>query len=209
VNSDFFVFLLIFIYQAKPFTKKTIEMYLSHVKSLSKSPNQEVRLIASPSIKSKFSPTSFIQNSPCIKTKKFKDKAGIEILKKYAGTKNIENERSLEDLNFKLDFEFDESDTISPAKPERKKVYLNLKNLEPELRSKKADLSEIKIDLDVINYSSIVVKQKNSDDEFEYFNSDQAISYEGTMLKYTENLELKPLWFKLCGKDLFCKTLIY
>lgn len=184
-------------------------MYISHVKSASKSPNLEVKLIASPSIKSKFSPSSFLQNSPCIKTKKFKDKAGIEILKRYTGAKNQENERSLEDLKFKLDHDFDIEDSIplSPAKPERKKVYLNLKNLEPEFKANNENLKEVKIDFDEFDYPSIVFKQKTSEDEFESFNITKNTSYEGIMFKYTDSLELKPLWFKLCGKDLFCKSL--
>ena len=185
-------------------------MYLSHVKSTSKSPNPEVKLIASPSIKSKFSPSSFLQNSPCIKTKKFKDKAGIEILKRYTGAKNQENERSLEDLNFKLDSEFDINEgifSLSPTKPERKKVYFNLKNLQPELKTNKENLKEEKIDFDTFDYSSIVIKQKRSNDEIESSNAIKDINYEGTMYKYTDSLELKPLWFKLCGKDLFCKSL--
>ncbi len=86
VNSDLFVYLLLFLLQNRPFSNKTVEKYKSHVLNPSKSPKNEGRLIMSPSEKSSFSPTSLILKSP-LKSKytKFSERSGENILKRFPG----------------------------------------------------------------------------------------------------------------------------
>lgn len=85
-NSDIYLFLLIFILENRPFKKQTIELYVGCLKSVSKSPTQtQSKLIASPTMTSKFSPSNFLSNSPCMKQKKLKEKNGLNLFEKYTG----------------------------------------------------------------------------------------------------------------------------
>lgn len=73
-NSDIFLFILIFIYENRPFNKQTLENYenakANNNLKISKSPQiNPNKLIASPNLNSKFSPVVTISKSPTM-TKK-------------------------------------------------------------------------------------------------------------------------------------------
>lgn len=89
-NSDFFVFLLIFLLLNRPFCNKSIEMFNCYLKSPQEdnSINYDTltRLIVSPNVNSKFSPSEFIRKSPVITLKSLdKSKNGMSLLEKYSG----------------------------------------------------------------------------------------------------------------------------
>lgn len=201
-NSDTYIFLLVFLLENRPFKKKTIELYLGCLKNTSKSPSQAPsnKLIASPSLNSKFSPSQFLSNSPVMKHKKIKEKNGINLLSKYTdvGKKKEESVINLISGN--------KEEKNAPA---RKNMQF-LKNLEGDSLKKKKDYDENdpKFNINEAKFESIMKisntdQVKNDDVEEEEINQ-----YEGFISKITESHKLKKLWFKLYDKDLFCIFLI-
>jgi hypothetical protein len=190
----------------RPFKKQTIEMYIGCLKTTSKSPTQtQSKLIASPSISSKFSPSQFLSNSPTMKHKKLKEKmTGLSMFEKYTG-KPAEKKDAVTLISAS-----DSKKDASNVGPVRKNVAF-LKNLEKENISKKKEYDEndprfrlneaIKFEghgLNLINSSD--GKNLIKDDE-----DNEIIQYEGYIYKITDSNKFKKLWFKLYDKDLFCK----
>ncbi len=71
VSSDIFLFVLIFLMQKKPFSKNLIEQFAARNNNgeIKKSPSFSKRLIASPNLQSKFSPSVTISKSPSMKSR--------------------------------------------------------------------------------------------------------------------------------------------
>lgn len=71
VSSDIFLFVLIFLMQKKPFSKSLIEEFAAKNNNgeFKKSPSFSKRLIASPNLQSKFSPSVIISKSPSMKSR--------------------------------------------------------------------------------------------------------------------------------------------
>ncbi len=90
LNSDFFLFILIFLLEKKPFTKKSLEAYNNIAKPVSTTPDiKSSKLIASPNLQSKFSPSITIQKSPSQVKKNLeiggKNIGGMNVLSKLTG----------------------------------------------------------------------------------------------------------------------------
>ena len=69
ISSDMYVFLLVFIMQKRPFSNSTLNEYekqkSTFLKLNSNSPNPSTnKLLASPNLRSKFSPSTTISKSP-------------------------------------------------------------------------------------------------------------------------------------------------
>ena len=91
INSDMFLFILIFLLEKRPFNEKTIELLENIKKSpkLEKSPKLN-KLIASPTLNSVFQPSSTISRSPGLIKRKSLTHAKIEIEKEERIKKNQE-----------------------------------------------------------------------------------------------------------------------
>ena len=91
INSDIFLFILIFLLEKRPFNEKTIELLENIKKSpkLEKSPKFN-KLIASPTLNSVFQPSSTISRSPGFVKTKSLTHAKIELEKEERIKKNQE-----------------------------------------------------------------------------------------------------------------------
>jgi hypothetical protein len=74
ISSDIFLFILIFLMDKKPFSKKTIKEYegrkfTSNSIKINRTPILKSKLIVSPNLHSKFSPSVTISKSPIMKKK--------------------------------------------------------------------------------------------------------------------------------------------
>lgn len=198
----------------RPFKKQTIEMYVGCLKSSSKSPTQQSKLIASPSLTSKFSPSQFLSNSPCMKQKKLKDKNGLNIFEQFTNKKPADKRDNLIKLcsNTTEDNKIAKSDVESNMNPTRKNMAF-LKNLEKESVAKPKknyDENDPMFNLqEGKRFETQGVNIINSNNENVINDEDEPheiIQNEGYIFKVTETNKLKKLWFKLYDKDLFCKA---
>lgn len=215
-NSDVYLFLLIFILENRPFKKQTIELYVGCLKSVSKSPTQtQSKLIASPTMTSKFSPSNFLSNSPCMKQKKLKEKNGLNLFEKYTGKTTDKKDNLIKLISGE---EKSKPTTIIPTNignldlsgvgPVRKNLAF-LKNLEKETYQKpKKDHDENDPLFNLHDARKYEVTQNviasNTTTEIDD-DENELIKFEGYIYKITESNKLKKLWFKLYDKDLFCK----
>lgn len=219
-NSDIYLLPLIFILENKPFSKQTIDSFKFIPEKKHRSPeppssNNLEKLIASPSQKSKFSPQIYllnkdeVQNTPSPQKKKkvnLMEKKGVNLMNKYAG-KMQEAEIMLDDSsNFSI------TNPQISLKPmvnyKAKKTFELLKDNEKiemiEKKFQKMEINEIK---------EIKESMNASDSEEEIYTKDYKISpsikdnqiHEGYMYKLHNEKGVKKMWFKLIGKDLFCK----
>lgn len=211
VNSDIYVFLLIFILENRPFKKQTIEYYLGCLKNLSKSPPQTThKLIASPTTNSKFSPSQFLSNSPVMKNKKLKEKTGLSMLNKYVGGKKNEKSDIINLVSTDSKEKQEKEPVMSTTGPVRKNIQF-LKNLENDQKPKSIvkdydendqqfNFHEAKKFEVTGNVNKMIGLKEEKDEE-----SLEIVQFEGYISKITETQKLKKLWFKLYDKDLFCK----
>lgn len=111
VSSDIFLFILIFLFDKKPFSNSSIKEFegkklKTSLIKINRTPNLSSRYIASPNLQSKFSPSVAIRKSPMM-TKRFQlesasnssilNKAGMEsknLLMKFAGKDNSNSSQS-------------------------------------------------------------------------------------------------------------------
>jgi len=105
VSSDIFLFVLIFLMQKKPFSKKLIEDFAArNINSeLKKSPSYSKKLIASPNLQSKFSPSVTISKSPLMQTRDIKNQATANRLGGNLSS-GVQNVSAQESKNFLMKF---------------------------------------------------------------------------------------------------------
>lgn len=216
--SEVFLFLIIFLLEKRPFSKSTLTAYSGLKKNnLSiKSPSIQKKLIASPSLQSKFSPSITISKSPTISKKSLQgnpDKKllgeGMSMLNKLAGKDDPKNKLLQYANNTTNKVTDDKDDQIGKNNPIRKRMH-NLKNLEENIKQTNQPVVN-----EVIKSPSLAPVRKyenegyvniktNVDDN----NEDEQIEdirNEGFLFKITNNKKFKKLWFKQIGKDLYCK----
>lgn len=105
VSSDILLFILVFLMQKKPFSKSLIEEFAAKNNNgeIPKSPTYSKKLIASPNIQSKFSPSVIISKSPSMKAR-----SNLSFTGNRLGTNlntGLENNQNLqESKNFLLKF---------------------------------------------------------------------------------------------------------
>lgn len=166
---------------------------------------------------SKFSPSNFLSNSPCMKQKKLKEKNGLNLFEKYTGKTTDKKDNLIKlvsgDEKTKpttlISNNTGNIDLSSGVGPVRKNLAF-LKNLEKETYQKPKkdhDENDPLFNLhDARKYEgpqnqNVIASNTTEVDDDE----NELIQYEGYIYKITESNKLKKLWFKLYDKDLFCK----
>jgi Ca2+-binding EF-hand superfamily protein len=225
-HSEICLYILIFILEQKPFTSSTLVPYEGVAKSSNKSPDNNVsRMIASPSLNSKFSPSLTIQKSPSMAKKNLQDvqqnKGGNTVLNKLTGKSPIslgnDEPKSKLLMYAKGGGGVGNSNNVvnldskNPVRKQRE----NLKNIE-DLDSKKKIVSkqesgnEEKEDKNNIypatkyhNQYININKEEEEDDDIK-----EDIKYEGYLYKLTQTKKLKKLYFKLINRDLYCRFIL-
>lgn len=246
VCSEIFLFIIMFLYENRPFNNKTLENYelakncYGENRKLSKSPNltKSNRLIASPNLQSKFSPSLAISRSPIFKKNALSDLSGKNktdhllskltkkstqpdsrnILMKYAakgGGQENENFGNLQSSN-KAKTEPDEFKNV----PIRKN-WNNLRNLEEVKKNNIVTSVKEYSDLPIepaVKYTSEsrpedqnlaeLLNKVNIKNEDSDEEESDQVKFEGYLYKITVSKKLKKLWFKLLHKDLYCKKFL-
>jgi hypothetical protein len=169
VSSEIFLYILIFIMEKRPFTKKTLNEFegqkkSSNLLSLNRTPTTANRLIASPNLQSKFSPSVTISKSPSMTKRNTLNVVGgvnnldsKNLLSKLTGVKSDESKQVL--LKYansgksNKDLEAVDTDEQVSIKniPVNRKNRNNLKNLETNqiLTEKKGSTSYENSDLPI------------------------------------------------------------
>lgn len=235
--SEIFLYLVIFLLEKRPFNKKTLSAYEGLKKNnvILKSPNDiSKKLIASPKLQSKFSPSLTIAKSPTIAKRttlenankgssmlsKITGKMGVgedpknKLLQYAMGNKNNINKNNALNNNNELKSN-DIEDNLTKNNPIRKKMH-NLKNLEDDLKNTK-DFDSNNINSANLNKSpdfSMVKKYEQKEgkplmNEIDNDEESEDIRNEGHLYKITNNKKLKRLWFKQIDKDLYCIIILY
>jgi hypothetical protein len=230
-----------FLLEKKPFSKATLEEYEKRrgsnsflkVSSTSNGPmnlTSPKKLLASPNLKSKFSPSLTISKSPaCSPSKAFKfelepkeEADSKDLLFRLSGKDKIRSDKKSSTLK---------EPTSSPNKlssikqiPVNRKPRNNLKEIEkkPSTIKKKPEYNDLPL-IGAFKQTSGKV-QKNSGDnmqidaEYSIAPIEEGISaidldkepvkHEGWLYKITESKQLKKLWFSLLHKDLYCKIIL-
>lgn len=144
VSSDIFLYILIFLMEKRPFSKKTLnEFQFTKVKSSTSSSNNSLlkvnaiasnNLIASPNLSSKFSPSVTISKSPTMNKRVLDVKSdSTSILNKYSKNPSTNDKKAIidkiEDLKLKIQLK-------QPIKKNR----INLKEIEDKGKKSEKEL---------------------------------------------------------------------
>ena len=84
-NSDIFLFILVFLYEHRPFSPETVKNLENIKKSPRFSPKKKNNLIASPNLDSNFAVTQTLQKSPAMKNAKLSTKPSVYKNMKFLG----------------------------------------------------------------------------------------------------------------------------
>ena len=200
VNSDIFIFILMFLMEKKPFTNKSIELFVKEKKNyeeneISKTPQIYPHNIASPSLTSKFI-------SPNLK-KRTLNIVNKTILSLYSGKNSMFNSDFNRNENeSKLIFNSN-NDNNKISEKENKKPHRRLRQKLDMLEDKTPKISAFTFskheeyneeNVDIINDSD-----ESEDDEI----TSPLITHEGFIYKISHSKKLKKVYFKLIGKDFF------
>jgi Ca2+-binding EF-hand superfamily protein len=235
ISSDIYLFILIFLLERKPFSDKTLNQF-EFSKMILSSTNVKVpsstlltstsRLIASPNLLSKFSPSLTISKSPSLLKRTLESKAGAskdllnKIANKAAESKNILSKYTSKKTDNPLESKMKIIEEIKELENGDKNVAVlrknrnNLKNME-DFTKTNIQASEAKEHLDLeftpavklshkTNMKFVRVEEPKGDEEDD--NSDEDIrntKFESSIFKITHTRKLKKLWFKLIGKDIY------
>jgi len=216
-NSEICLYILIFLLEKKPFSNNSLNPYEGVAKNKSPEVNLS-KMIASPSLNSKFSPSLTIQKSPSMARKnlmEMKNKnplSGNNVLNQLTGksplNKGGDESKSKLMMYAKGIGQKENTGTTTESKNPVRKQRENLKNIE-ELGEKKKDgkviiSSNEKEDethlMGASKYHNQILDMKDDDDDIS-----EEITYEGYLYKITQTKKLKKLNFKLLNKDLYCK----
>lgn len=201
VNSDIFIYLLLFLLEKRPFVRQALDLFENHEASKCKTPilTKVQHKIASPTMKSKF-------KSPTLKQRMLQNGKGVmkynsSILSKYAG-KPIELRKAEEQKDSKENEKNGETNPLPddninlPQRRDRK----NLENLDDKISPHSESEQKTKHEND---------QESDSEDEEEHENNNESdinlneLTIEGSLFKVTKTQKVKKLYFKLVGKDLF------
>jgi hypothetical protein len=236
ISSEIYLFILVFLLQNKPFTNSALYEYEKQKTSflkvtgtknslLSNSPG---KMVKSPNLNSKFSPSVHMSKSPVLNntniTNSFKidDKSDSKnYLLKVAGlgaNNNSNNNSNNKETSLKVPTEFKRSEhksktvqesgplkinIIEPTVPVNRKERHNLKNIDevkPVQKDSKNDYEDLPI-----TPASKVSNASIENLYVEEFKGDNI--HEGHLYKITDDKQVKRLWFKLINRDLYCKPL--
>jgi hypothetical protein len=214
-NSEICLYILIYLLESKPINDKTLKPYEGMTKTTNmKKEDLNSKMIASPSLSSKFSPGMIIQKSPSMAKRTVLSElgGGNSILNKLAGKNPIE-EKSNPMLQYLKGGTSSTTTTTDGKNPVRKQRE-NLKNIEDLEIKKSSNIKKVeptqiedkdepeKNIFPASKYHNQIIDIKtnkvDSDDE------DDEIRYEGFLYKQTQTKKLKKLYFKLINRDLYC-----
>ena len=201
VNSDIFIFILMFLMEKRPFTNKSIELFVKDKKNydefdICKTPQINPHKIASPSLTSKFV-------SPNLK-KRTVNMGNKTILSLYSGKNSMFNsnfERNNQDKksifnksNNENENKILEKEMTKPHRRLRQKLDLledKTPKMSPFTFSKHEEFND---DVNIIN---------NSDESEDEEAIPPLVTHEGYIYKISHSKKLKKVYFKLIGKDFF------
>ena len=201
VNSDIFLFILMFLLEKRPFNNQTIAIYQTGTnspvtKNISKTPKniEKTHEIVSPSIKSKF-------KSPTLKQRRLQAGRGSlpingsanPILSLYSGKQPIVLKEMNSNISSNTPVQKDNytkgNEVIhAPHRRDRKQLG-NLEDKTPPIVSKYV--------------SEETATKVTGDTQIMDDNLSKGSSYEEYMYKITKTKKIKKLWFKLVCKDIY------
>ena len=188
INSDLFIFLLVFLYEKRPFTDDTI----NHYKNLSKKNGSKfkrtatmsnsvgLKLVVSPTIKSKFGPAAAVTLKEGGQYTKFKSNSSNLIKLKFGSNSSNHLKAFGNGLKRVKTFNIKKIKTIVDEQDEEYEDDSSSKRK----NQKKIEKSE---------------EEENEEDDIDV----QNIKYEGYLYKIRKDGELKQLYFKLLYHDLY------
>jgi hypothetical protein len=215
VSSDMYVFLLVFLLQKRPFSTNTLNEYekqkstflkLNSSSSPNRSPN---KLLASPNLRSKFSPSTTLSKSPkhsstCLS---MKGKKSHNKLLQIAGM-SLEESKRTEVKSKTVQIKKDLKITLNAESTVKvlRKVRNNLKKMDTINNKDEKEDSNDYDDLIImpaakISNASLDVNMMEAVDD----NDNEEVQHEGHLYKVTDQKQIKRLWFKLVHRDLYCK----
>ena len=193
INSDLFIFLLVFLYEKRPFNDDTIEYY----KKLPRKSNSKLKravtsnagggglkLVVSPSQKSKFKPAAAVTLNEGGQYTKFKSNSSNLIKLKFGSNNNHLKAFNKGGLKRVKTFNIKKIKTIVDEQDEE---YEDDSSLQKKNQKKNNDKSNDEEE-----------EENEEDDE-----NNQNIKFEGYLLKIRKDGELKQLYFKLLYHDLY------
>ena len=194
INSDLFIFLLVFLYEKRPFNDETIEHYKklpkkssSKFKKLTANANIGIgglKLIVSPSQKSKFGPAESVTLKEGGQYTKFKSNSSNLIKLKFGNNSNHLKDFNKSRLKRVKTFNIKKIKTIVDEQDEE---YEDDSSLQKKNQKKNNDKSNDEEE-----------EENEEDDE-----KNKNIKFEGYLLKIRKDGELKKLYFKLLHHDLY------
>ena len=194
INSDLFIFLLVFLYEKRPFNDETIEHYKklpkkssSKFKKLTANANIGIgglKLIVSPSQKSKFGPAESVTLKEGGQYTKFKSNSSNLIKLKFGNNSNHLKAFNKGGLKRVKTFNLKKIKTIVDEQDEE---YEDDSSLQKKNQKKNNDKSNDEEE-----------EENEEDDE-----KNKNIKFEGYLLKIRKDGELKKLYFKLLHHDLY------
>lgn len=218
VNSDIFLFILMFLLEKRPFNNQTIAIYQTGTnspvtKNISKTPKniEKTHEIVSPSIKSKF-------KSPTLKQRRLQAGRGSlpingsanPILSLYSGKQPI----VLKEMNSNISSNtpvqkenYTKGNKIihAPHRRDRKQLG-NLEDKTPPIVSKyvsEETVTKVSGDTQIMDSDSESEENETSNHNQDDDTLSKGSSYEGYMYKITKTKKIKKLWFKLVCKDIY------
>ena len=190
INSDLFIFLLVFLYEKRPFNDDTINHYSNLPKkngnkfkrTATMSNSVGLKLVVSPTIKSKFRPAAQVTL-----------KEGGQYTKFKSNSSNL----------IKLKFGSNSSNHLKAFGGGLKRVKtFNLKKIKTivdEQDEEYEDESSSKRKIQKKDIDKSMEDEENEEDDA----NDKNIKYEGYLYKIRKDGELKQLYFKLLYHDLY------
>ena len=196
INSDIFIFLLVYLYEKRPFNEDTID----HYKKLPKKSNTKLKkattsanfangglkLIVSPSQKSMYKPAAAVTLKEGGQYTKFKSNSSNLIKLKF-GSNNNNHLKAFSKSGLKRVKTFNIK-KIKTIVDEQDEEYEDDSSLQKKNQKKINDKSNDEDE-----------EEENEDDD----ENNQNIKFEGYLLKIRKDGELKKLYFKLLYHDLY------
>ena len=229
VNSDLFLYILIFLLEKRPFSKETVKNLENIKKSpvisnKNKSSNSINNLIVSPNLNSKFKSSAIISKSPRFQSRLEENsnvKKGKKLGSEFSNSKNLldlysKNKPNIKSEELELNViqlsipdkkvKKEENENINKNKLSRKQHKQINKNLED------IDKNKYKIDENIgLSYARIYEKNNNAESEGSSLNDSyesndneekENIGMEGYIYKKQDD-KIKQIYFKLIYKDLY------
>ena len=201
VNSDTFIFILMFLLEKRPFSDETIKVFVLNKEKAERKMNECLtpkveshHKIASPSLKSKFI-------SPTLK-KRTLEVGSKNILSLYSGKApqpSTFGKKAKNDVkSIGTEPKTTEGDSVFKKKNPHRKLRKMFENFEdPNTFNKSNDFAFGKVNSD----SS--AKNIDDDDDINETQTPPLVTHEGYMYKITHSKKFKLVYFKLVGKDIY------